>query len=266
MASEIVDEDSSQSSEDRLMPAGNRLFTSFDYYDYGQTGLGNQGLQNQDFANQGLANQGLGNQGLQNQGFSNQGQTGLGNQGLANQGLAYQGLANQGLGNQGRNQGLAYQVLGNQGLGNQGLANQGLGNQGLGNQGLLNQGLGYQSLQGLLGNTRLVNQNQLQNQNRLAQNGLHNQQQKPVVQNRLNYVDYGNYDYGGPLIYNTVGAYGGASCREDQVNIGVLTATVAGIGLMFYTLLTKIQANGGRYLMPPSLFSIDAFDRIYESK
>ena len=223
MASEIVDEDSSQSSEDRLMPDGNSLFTSFDYYDYGQTGLGNQGL-----ANQGLGNQGLGNQGL-------------GNQALANQGLA-----------------------------NQGLANQGLANQGLANQGLLNQGLGYQSLQGLLGNTRLVNQNQLQNakllknQNILAQNGLLNQQQ-PVVQNRLNYVDYGNYDYGGPLIY-TVGAYGGSYCREDRVNIGVLVATVAGIGLMFYTLLTKIQKNGGRHLSPPSLFSIDAFDRIYECK
>ena len=214
MASEIVEEDSSQSSEDRLMPDGNSLYNSFDYYDYGQTGLGNQGLQNQGFVNQGLVNQGLVNQGL---------------------------------------------------------GNQGLGNQGLGNQGLLNQGLGYQSLQGLLGNTRLVNQNQLQNakllkkQNILAQNGLLNQQQQPLVQNRLNYVDYGNYDYGGPLIY-TVGAYGGSYCREDQVNIGVLVATVAGIGLMFYTLLTKIQANGGRYLRPPSLVSIDAFDRIYESK
>ena len=224
MASEIVDEDNSQSSEDRVMPAGNSLFTSFDYYDYGQTGLGNQGLQNQGLGNQGLGNQGLGNQGL-----------------------------------------------GNQGLGNQGLLNQGLANQGLLNQGLLNQGLGYQSLQGLLGNPRLVNQNQLQNakllknQNILAQNGLLNQQQ-PVVQNRHNYVDYGNYDYGGPLIYSTLGAYGGSYCREDQVNIGVLVATVAGIGLMFYTLLTKIQANGGRYLMPPSLFSIDVFDRIYESK
>ena len=112
MASEIVEEESSQSSEDRVMPAGNSLFTSFDYYDYGQTGLGSQG-----FANQGLGNQGLGNLGLGNQG------------------------------------------LGNQGLGNQGLGNQGLANQGLANQGLLNQGLGYQSLQGLLGNTRLANQN-----------------------------------------------------------------------------------------------------------
>ena len=133
--------------------------------------------------------------------------------------------------------------------------------------------------QGLLGPTRLINQQQqlqngklIINQNRLAQNGLLNQQQpllnqqQPLIQNRQYFNDYGNYDYGGPLYY-TLGAYGGAYCREDQVNIGVLATTIAGIGLMFYTLLTKIQANGGRYLMPPhNFFSLDVIDKIYTSK
>ena len=134
--------------------------------------------------------------------------------------------------------------------------------------------------QGLLGPTRLINQQQqlqngklIINQNRLAQNGLLNQQQpllnqqqQPLIQNRHHFNDYGNYDYGGPLYY-TLGAYGGAYCREDQVNIGVLATTIAGIGLMFYTLLTKIQANGGRNLMPlHNFFSLDVIDIIYTSK
>ena len=226
MSSDVIDEDDAENNES-LMAADNRLFpSSFDYFDY------NQGVSN-------LAIQGLGNQGLVNQGFANQG---LANQGLANLGLANQGLANQG-------------------LTNQGLANQGLTNQGLANQGLANQGLAIQDLanQGLLGTNILVNQNLLNNQNALL-----NQQQQ-ILKNKV-YNDYGNYDYAVGLPYYTLGAYGGAYCREDQVNIGILLVTLAGISLMFYTLLTKIQANGGRHLLPPSLFSINVFDNIQQSK
>ena len=41
---EVAEKDTSQISDDSLMPAGNRLFlNSFDYYDYGQgIGLVNQ--------------------------------------------------------------------------------------------------------------------------------------------------------------------------------------------------------------------------------
>ena len=41
---EVAGKDTSQNSDDSLMPAGNRLFlNSFDYYDYGQgIGLVNQ--------------------------------------------------------------------------------------------------------------------------------------------------------------------------------------------------------------------------------
>ena len=67
-------------------------------------------------------------------------------------------------------------------------------------------------------------------------------------------ADYGNYDYyddspvrrgdhhGG---FGHGGGYGGY-CMEDQVSIGLLVVSLAGIGLMWYTLYTKIQANGGR--------------------
>ena len=105
---------------------------------------------------------------------------------------------------------------------------QGLGtNQGLGsaNLGLRNLGLNN------LGLTSLGNGQQLQNK---------------VFNDYGDYgaVHVGYHDYGiGP----GYGHYGfGHYCQEDQVNIGLLVATVAGIGLMWYTLYTKIQANGGR--------------------
>ena len=66
-------------------------------------------------------------------------------------------------------------------------------------------------------------------------------------------VDYGNYDYydDSPVRRNDHhGGYGHGGgygyCMEDQVSIGLLVVSLAGIGLMWYTLYTKIQANGGR--------------------
>ena len=71
-------------------------------------------------------------------------------------------------------------------------------------------------------------------------------------------ADYGNYDYydetpvrragfghhGGGDHYGAHSGYG--YCEEDQVSIGLLVTALAGIALMWYTLYTKIQANGGR--------------------
>ena len=75
-----------------------------------------------------------------------------------------------------------------------------------------------------------------------------------LLQNRL-FNDYG--DYG--LVHNQ--GYGhhhglGPYCQEDQVHIGLLVTTIAGIGIMWYTLYTKIQANGGRSYFTPFLDSI----------
>ena len=69
-------------------------------------------------------------------------------------------------------------------------------------------------------------------------------------------VDFGNYDYyddtpirrggfGGGHHGAGHSGYGGY-CMEDQVSIGLLVTALAGIGIMWYTLYTKIQANGGR--------------------
>jgi len=67
-----------------------------------------------------------------------------------------------------------------------------------------------------------------------------------------NYDDYYD-DYGSSLNRAGYGHHGSHSghgghgyCQEDQVSIGLLVVSLAGIALMFYTLLTKIQANGGR--------------------
>ena len=56
--------------------------------------------------------------------------------------------------------------------------------------------------------------------------------------NRKGYGHHGDH-------YGSLSGHGGY-CEEDQVSIGLLVVALAGIGLMFYTLLTKIQANGGR--------------------
>ena len=45
--------------------------------------------------------------------------------------------------------------------------------------------------------------------------------------------------------YGATSDYGGY-CQEDQVSIGLLVLSLAGIAVMFYVVLTKIQANGGR--------------------
>ena len=80
-----------------------------------------------------------------------------------------------------------------------------------------------------------------------------------LLQNRL-FNDYG--DYG--LVHNQ--GYGhhhglGPYCQEDQVHIGLLVTTIAGIGIMWYTLYTKIQANGGR-----SYFTLPFWDSIVSGK
>ena len=54
--------------------------------------------------------------------------------------------------------------------------------------------------------------------------------------NRAGYGHHGSHS----------GHGGHGYCQEDQVSIGLLVVSLAGIALMFYTLLTKIQANGGR--------------------
>ena len=79
--------------------------------------------------------------------------------------------------------------------------------------------------------------------------GLNNAQ---LLQNRLfnDYGDYGQSVYGHG--YHGLGHY----CQEDQVHIGLLVTTIAGIGIMWYTLYTKIQANGGRSYFAPFLDSI----------
>ena len=56
--------------------------------------------------------------------------------------------------------------------------------------------------------------------------------------NRKGYGHHGDH-------YGSLSGHGGY-CEEDQVSIGLLVVALAGIGLMFYTLLTKVQANGGR--------------------
>ena len=72
-----------------------------------------------------------------------------------------------------------------------------------------------------------------------------------------NRADYGNYDYYDetPVRRAGFGHHGGdhygahsgyGYCEEDQVSIGLLVVALAGIALMWYTLYTKIQANGGR--------------------
>ena len=66
------------------------------------------------------------------------------------------------------------------------------------------------------------------------------------------YDDYSGSGNRGSSINRQGGGYGhhgghhGGYCEEDQVSIGLLVVSLAGIALMFYTLLTKIQANGGR--------------------
>ena len=70
-------------------------------------------------------------------------------------------------------------------------------------------------------------------------------------------IDFGNYDYydDSPVRRAGFGGghHGGAAhsgyggyCMEDQVSIGLLVTAIAGIGIMWYTLYTKIQVNGGR--------------------
>ena len=72
-----------------------------------------------------------------------------------------------------------------------------------------------------------------------------------------NRADYGNYDYYDetPVRRAGFGHHGGdhygahsgyGYCEEDQVSIGLLVTALAGIALMWYTLYTKIQDNGGR--------------------
>lgn len=148
--------------------------------------------------------------------------------------------------------------LSNQGVQQGSLRNKGLlGTNNLLAQGQLNQGnLRRQQLlrnNGLLGQAGL---GQLQQQPQL-QNSLYNQQ---LLQNRL-FNDYGGGGYGGGGGVYSLGSY----CQEDQVNIGILLITVAGIGIMFYTVLTKIQANGGRRLLK-STPVLENLDKLYASK
>ena len=75
-----------------------------------------------------------------------------------------------------------------------------------------------------------------------------------LLQNRLfnDYGDYGLVHNQGYGLHHGLGPY----CQEDQVHIGLLVTTIAGIGIMWYTLYTKIQANGGRSYFIPFLDSI----------
>ena len=75
-----------------------------------------------------------------------------------------------------------------------------------------------------------------------------------LLQNRLfnDYGDYGLVHNQGYGLHHGLGPY----CQEDQVHIGLLVTTIAGIGIMWYTLYTKIQANGGRSYFTPFLDSI----------
>ena len=45
--------------------------------------------------------------------------------------------------------------------------------------------------------------------------------------------------------YGSPSGYGGY-CEEDEVSLGLLVISLAGIAIMWYTLYTKIKANGGR--------------------
>ena len=51
--------------------------------------------------------------------------------------------------------------------------------------------------------------------------------------------------YGGHEPYGSLSS-SGYGCYEDEVSIALLITAIAGIGLMWYILYTKIQANGGR--------------------
>ena len=56
----------------------------------------------------------------------------------------------------------------------------------------------------------------------------------------VNYGGYGDYGH-----HHNIASYG-SYCKEDQVNLALLATTILGIGIMWYTLWTKIMANGGR--------------------
>ena len=57
----------------------------------------------------------------------------------------------------------------------------------------------------------------------------------------MNRKGYGQHDD-----YGATSGHGHGYCEEDQVSIGLLVVSLAGIALMFNPLLTKVQANGGR--------------------
>ncbi len=76
--------------------------------------------------------------------------------------------------------------------------------------------------------------------------GLLNRKSYPSYGFGYNVHHHGGYgDYGGHHSHAAYGSYN-SYCEEDQVNIALLATTVLGIGIMWYTLWTKIMANGGR--------------------
>jgi hypothetical protein len=93
---------------------------------------------------------------------------------------------------------------------------------------------------------------------------------------RVTYDDYYDDDY--PLTNRRVGGNSradhyaspsghGEYCEEDRISIGLLIISMLGIGIMWYVLLTKIQANGGRRRKRELVDDLDTnFDPIYVMK
>ena len=78
---------------------------------------------------------------------------------------------------------------------------------------------------------------------------------------KIAYASYDNYDYYDTPIRSKSDHYGslsghGGYCEEDTVSIALLVTTVAGILLMGYILLTKIQANGGRKKREEEIYGV----------